>query len=740
MINKHIFQEIDYHIKSLQNIFIAFKPILGELSTQGIDTCECLKQKLNVQDLIKLRNLVFSLRSIYSPSDIRTHKAIVNEITNLLIFSAIYLKLDQNISDHFRLLVVEDYLTFSLHLSQQGLPGESYNYQNFAINSSPFNPSDKQIEWDFSFWQRIINRKDIEGQREVLIMLVGHFFYLSRILGHNYRESHELYKETNKWLKTGKEAKLEDIYYLAFYAGVLASNYNEDHSNWVHKQLLEQYQIQIDLKNEVLAFIIAETFTTTFGKIIEEDITLWAKRALSLDVEMPEESRVALKLCKMKGEHKFDKEGLETLLRTYLEHLNSSLSILENCNIRNRRSDILITIIMLAIKHEEYSFAVKSAVLWRTFFNPDDVDEQLFDDVIILLIPTLKDAKSIYLIMEDGNTTYHEFDDSLSLKEFLKIKNSFEGTWTVIAGDTEPINKVEYDTPNDEYSSMYDMAIEKYFNPREIANLLKGVSKEKKIRLLELTWTNTPIIPKISWYLQRNISLLGNSKNLKEAKLKKVLIWCDPDNSLTDAYNEKEALEVLLNYYGISYEVYVGSECSLQLFLSKYNDLDFDLIWLMCHGAFNFDNPNDSVLTISETETVRLSQLVFNNQHRKEKRLLVLNACQSGCSTIRYDGMGFVGLGSSLSSRNQTVFGHLWSVHSFAASILGPLFLTHILNGSSWGEALNLSRIDMSKGKEAILKSLRISIWDKIQLMDSIEYRNINLKELIYWASPILFE
>ncbi len=48
--------------------------------------------------------------------------------------------------------------------------------------------------------------------------------------------------------------------------------------------------------------------------------------------------------------------------------------------------------------------------------------------------------------------------------------------------------------------------------------------------------------------------------------------------------------------------------------------------------------------------------------------------------------------------------------------------------------------MDMSRGKEEIQKSLEISIKKRIQLLDSIEHRSVNLKEIIYWASPILFE
>lgn len=271
------------------------------------------------------------------------------------------------------------------------------------------------------------------------------FFYLSRILGHNYNESHELFKATKKWLKTGEMSKFEDVYYLAFYAGVLASNNFEEHSNWIHKHLLAQYQIQVNLKNDLLAFIIAETFTTKFGEKTGEDIILWAKRALSFNIEMPKESRVALKLSIMREDNELDKEGLETLLMTFLKDLNSTCTKIENCNFRNRRSDIIINIILLAIKHREYSIAVRSAVLWRTFFSPEDLDEQIFEDVIILLIPTLKDRKTIYLVMDNRKTLLYECGDTLSLKEFLKIKNSFEGTWTVLAGDTNPLTKVEYD-------------------------------------------------------------------------------------------------------------------------------------------------------------------------------------------------------------------------------------------------------------------------------------------------------
>jgi CHAT domain-containing protein len=217
-------------------------------------------------------------------------------------------------------------------------------------------------------------------------------------------------------------------------------------------------------------------------------------------------------------------------------------------------------------------------------------------------------------------------------------------------------------------------------------------------------------------------------------------LWCNPDLTLSDASLEKEALEYILNENNIEYEVYTGPECSKELFIEKYSDESFDLIWLMCHGNFNFDNPFESSLTISSESDINILELENLAPERDLKRLLVLNACQSGCSSIRYDSMGFSGLGPSLSNPSQSVIGHLWLAQSFAASIIGAVLMHNLMDEREYGFALNKTLQLVTKDKEELLGGLKKITYSDSQVVKSLTERNIDLRRLMFWGSLVLFD
>lgn len=97
----------------------------------------------------------------------------------------------------------------------------------------------------------------------------------------------------------------------------------------------------------------------------------------------------------------------------------------------------------------------------------------------------------------------------------------------------------------------------------------------------------------------------------------------------------------------------------------------------MCHGNFDFNIPSNSSLNVGKNESVNLNELIDIIPVRNRKRMLVLNACQSGCSAIRYNAMGFVGLGPGLTNKYQSVVGHLYqwivSQQEFGGIILNSI-------------------------------------------------------------------
>jgi CHAT domain-containing protein len=203
---------------------------------------------------------------------------------------------------------------------------------------------------------------------------------------------------------------------------------------------------------------------------------------------------------------------------------------------------------------------------------------------------------------------------------------------------------------------------------------------------------------------------------------------------------QKEALEYILKANNIDYEVFTGNECSKKIFMEKYIDKSFDLIWLMCHGSFNFNNPYETSLKISSNDEINILELERLTPERTGRRLLVLNACQSGCSSIRYDSMGFSGLGPSLTSPYQSVIGHLWLAESFAASIIGTVLMGNLITSTEYGNALNKTLQLVTKDKAELLDTLKQLINNDSQIIHSLSERNIDLRKLLYWGSLVLFD
>lgn len=162
----------------------------------------------------------------------------------------------------------------------------------------------------------------------------------------------------------------------------------------------------------------------------------------------------------------------------------------------------------------------------------------------------------------------------------------------------------------------------------------------------------------------------------------------------------------------------------------------------MCHGNFDYDNPSNSYLFISKDKPMAINELIDLIPHTYQRRLLVINACESGCSSIRSSGMNFVGFGASLSNQFQSVIGHLWSVDSFAASIFGAILSYNIFSYNDWGKAINITRKQMNDGNKAIEEFFKntLKYEENSEIVQSLSWRSQEMSELIFWGSSSFFK
>lgn len=630
----------------------------------------------------------------------------------------------------------------ALILSSIGMPSLSLDYEvtglfPFLASEDPFTINIEKIE--------VAMKHNIAGVREIIMALSSNFFYLSRILGHNYLQAHALYLQTKQLLLVGIDANEEDIDYLCYYGSLLGASYLPDIANEVLSALKEQYSIEYS-RNPNQATKIAEVLTSEFAVLSGESIVEWAKKALSVPkAEIKLQSLVDLKLTVLLKEEILNKKAIWRTLVTMLDYINGNTSDeIGNDLQRQRLSNYPIRVIVRAIELKDYFFAIRCAYLWMTYQKGHGPGlARLSEQTILLALPLFNLQKSVFIFHHNSNSHFFEVDNRLESETFISIKNKFEGNWTVLLGQVTPSQPPSSHGkgPIITESDRYEEALRQMLSFESLTNILKQVPKSEVIRVLEVPGLNLPLSSLFGILCERSMSTLVSDEPQSRTEINKVLIWCDPEGNLFDAYREKEALETLLNKNGIYFESYSFTQCSFELFLSKYVDMKFDLVWIMCHANFDNNDPPSSKLNVSKDQYITLRSLsLLRVKERINRRLLVLNACESGCSPIRYTAMGHVGLSQSLANNFQSVVGHLWPVSSFVATIFGTLLMSKLIEGASWAEAVNNVRIDISKGNKHIEVILTSILGAESQLVESLLNRQEELNKLVYWASPNLYE
>lgn len=620
-----------------------------------------------------------------------------------------------------------------------GIPGQSLNYLEKALTC--FNYELFSDRYPISEWKQTVEYKII-GAREIILKFAAIEFYVMRHLGFQFDKCHFLFKELKDLAVSGINATKEDINFYCNYASLLGNCIVNDKELAINLCDILKKQFPIESrKDEILAIEIAETLMSNFGKKMGENINEWAEKGLSIKaIEKFPQKKSCLGIVAQLGKKDLEKGLIKSYLLDYISYLNIETKKHIRDLQRQRLSQFILLPISKAIQKEDYAFAFECAYIWMTSCNNEiKVKDQ---EAILLVIPNLEDHKIHYILYFDKNTYHFEFNRKINISEFIKYKNEFEQTWNVLLENYDnnfPIPSTTRDIPDCLKGEEYYQALEQFFLPNEIAEEIKKYNNIKKVRFFELTTLNVPLISLIQQYLDIDMSYFIDDGLEKSIKISKALIWCDPDMNLYDAYLESEAIERLLTDKKIAFDSFSNKECKKEIFIEKYKDTNYDLIWIMCHASFDSDNPLCSRLYIEKDSFITLAELSDLMPNLGEKRLLVLNACESGIAPIRFNSMGFSGLAAGLTTRNQSVIGHFWSVDSFASAVLGSLVLTRFFQGNSISSSLMMAQKDMRLGKNQIYEILS-SLGNNLQIVKSVYNRDYNWDNLVYWASPCLYE
>jgi hypothetical protein len=176
-----------------------------------------------------------------------------------------------------------------------------------------------------------------------------------------------------------------------------------------------------------------------------------------------------------------------------------------------------------------------------------------------------------------------------------------------------------------------------------------------------------------------------------------------------------------------------------ETFRSEFSSPEYDAVWVTTHGEFDHMDPHRSKLVIDEG-----TEMTFNDLRRipapaQDRRLLVLDACDSGAEPI-YGGLSSLGFGPLLASSNQAVICYRWPVEQFASAIFNVLLALGLRTRSFYG-AYEFAVITIIQGKQRTIQELAEVLGQDHDLVRRIrDNESIRWNTLAFWGSAAFLE
>lgn len=644
---------------------------------------------------------------------------------------------------HLVVIIINLNLTYKLE--QLGLFGEAHNALLRAKDPwvSPFDPSTKIGDYYLSRVQDI--DRYLLDLFPVFPTLIRDFFVkrgaisfrLSKIMGDVGMEAKAVYK-TYKMFATFVNPNQYDLMFFTNYLDLISSKSARDVQDFkdIVDSLTNHYSTEKDANYR---FIIASSLAINL-KSLE-----WTKKAAAETSTYYWAELIHMKVLEACHAESIDGSRLIELLWDFMM---KSYSLFQDRTmfelIKQKYSVIFTQILVTCIEKNELHLFLSLTYNWNCFRPGKKGFQYIENKNLFVTVPNFGGFDgTIFLIKYEDEIIFIPITSDVKLEDIMELKSRVEASWYALIGSEITLSFEEESIKSREQlqlSKEYVKAIEKFIGIEELKKCLVDLPSQINFEYLETSWTNTPIVSVLANNTQHTFTITGGNEHyLIPQGIKNVLIWCDPDGSLYKSKFELDGIRRIFTINEVDVEIFTGSNCTKEVFLEKYSDQKYDLIWIISHGQFNSNNPPQSTLDISKTEKVTAWELQKLIPSLDKRRYLILNACYSGCANVRYNSMGFLGIGPSSTNENQIVLGHLWFVDTLAAGVLGILTLSSLMLGESLQSSLKKASLVMNEGNTAILDALN-TIDPNLEMIEHMQRTSQELNLPFYSMSGVVFE
>lgn len=640
------------------------------------------------------------------------------------------------------LTIVYINLSLSIYLEMIGLYAKSYNVLSKAKDpwANPFDFATQIGEVTLSRTIEIdlllINIANVFPQQVRAFFLKRAYtdFKLSTVLGNVNNEAtlaFDQYKQfTSKFSLTLLDIKFYTNYLELYSTSSVAHSHRIDE---IIEILKNWYTAEKNYNNR---FLIASTLAKTLKE------KTWIEAALREKETYYWEEYFNMLILNECFEEQFDEQVIVNILYEFLNLTIENYGNRMLFDLYKQKNSILYTTVLYeCIKRQNYRFAMYISYNWNAFKPDNTTFQQIEDANICLLLPNLSGIEGVIFIIKYSDIyKIIPLYSNTTIEEIFELKNIIEESWQILTGQ-----EIEYDLSSIssqrrqvEASVEYVKKISDFIQIDSLVSHFKNIPSEISFEYIESTWLNIPIISILSSHLDNNFYITSGFNTKKPAStIRKAMVWFN-DDRMTYAQFELEAIEFLLKEKNIQLDVYKDDQLTKELFLEQYQNTTYDLVWIVTHGQFDFNNPPNSRIYISPSETITTWELQNISLLNESKRQLILNACYSGCSDVRHNSMGFIGIAPSLTSRFQDVVGHLWFVHDLASATLGIFTLDYLLQDFDLADSVKLASRNMLSDNQVIADKIK-TINSEFEIIDRISSTNIELKQPFYSMSLVVY-
>lgn len=223
---------------------------------------------------------------------------------------------------------------------------------------------------------------------------------------------------------------------------------------------------------------------------------------------------------------------------------------------------------------------------------------------------------------------------------------------------------------------------------------------------------------------------------MEDRPLNRALLW----DTQGDYYStfEIDAVHALLTSVGIECERCNGGGCSVDQFLTTYENPNHDLVWIAGHGELNHWDDGSFQLNIGNDLFVGIDEMVARIPDEIRRRLLMLNICDGGGSATN-GGIHRLGLAAMLAKQNQATISHHWPVRPPVAGAFGTILAGYLVQNlgffASFEATLSVLRaplVDVTRAVNALVPDL--------DMVQRIENSGDDTENILNWGSPCFYQ